>query len=291
MLDYIIITPAKDEGKYIRFTLNSVIGQTVLPKKWIIVDDASTDDTAEIVKSFIQKYSWIQLVQNDSEYTHREGGAKVVNAFYKGFETIKNDNFDIIVKLDADLTIPSSYFEIIIKEFEKNPHLGMCGGYCIILENNKPVREYSDSYHIRGAFKSIQSNCFRDIGGFKSIWSWDGIDELTALYKGWETKVLEVEVLHHRPTSKAYNLYKHSFKSGLDSYLSGNDLGLTCIRCIVRITQKPIFIGGFLFLLGFLYAWIKREKKYVDKDLARFIRKFHYNRVLTKLKLKNINDK
>ena len=44
-------------------------------------------------------------------------GSKVIQAFQKGFETL-DDNYDIIVKIDADLIFPHNYFETIINHFE-----------------------------------------------------------------------------------------------------------------------------------------------------------------------------
>jgi poly-beta-1,6-N-acetyl-D-glucosamine synthase len=291
MIKYILITPAKDEAKYIEFTLKSVISQSLVPIEWIIVDDGSLDETFAIASRYSGEWPWIKVFKTNTFQDERSGGEKVVRAFNFGLTQIESQEYDFIVKLDADLTLPNNYFEEVFKAFELNPKLGLCGGFCVNEFNGNTIREYSSKYHVRGAFKTYRKKCFQEIGGLKPVWNWDGIDELTAMYKGWETKVLELEIIHHRPTSKAYNLFKHSFKSGLDSYRSGSDFGLSCIRCIVRLKQKPIIIGGFLFLFGFLFAWLRREEKYIDKDLAMFIRKFHYKRVHNIFKINNLNDR
>ena len=48
---YVLITPAHNEERFITKTLDSMVAQTVLPERWVIVDDGSTDRTAEIVRS------------------------------------------------------------------------------------------------------------------------------------------------------------------------------------------------------------------------------------------------
>lgn len=60
---YVVITPAKNESNYIRFTIKSMIKQSIKPQKWIIVDDGSSDDTYDIVKTVAQNNSWISIIK------------------------------------------------------------------------------------------------------------------------------------------------------------------------------------------------------------------------------------
>lgn len=279
MSRYIVITPAKDEAEYIEYTLRSIINQTVLPARWIIVNDGSADNTAEIVEKYIEKAGWIRLVNNETSHEQRMGGSKVVRAFDMGYDLVKNEDYDFIVKLDADLTLPENYFEEVMEEFHADPELGLCGGYCVVEKGNGTVREKCADYHIRGAFKTYRKQCFEEIGGFKPIWAWDGIDEMEAMYKGWKTKNIELAVLHHRPTTAAYNPYAHAVKCGIESYKGGSDLGLTLVRMIKQMLQKPFVLGGLMFFTGFVKAWFKKEPKHVEPDFGKFIRRFHYKRL------------
>lgn len=110
-MKYVIITPAHNEEKYIKYTLDSVTVQTIKPAQWIIVDDGSTDTTAEIVQNYVKKYPWIKLIKNNPIENARRGGTKVVQAFKFGYQALDEVDFDFIVKLDADLTLPPNYFE------------------------------------------------------------------------------------------------------------------------------------------------------------------------------------
>ena len=279
---YIIITPAKNEANYISYTLESVCAQTLKPMEWIIVDDGSTDNTVQIINQFRKRYPWIKIIQNMNPLEKRSGGSKVVNAFYKGYEKIEKNDYNFLVKLDADLTLPENYFEEVNNCFLNNPDVGICGGYCSNLINNKLVREKTAEFHVRGAFKSYRKKCFMEIGGIKPVWDWDGLDQMTAMFLGWNVKVLPLEVIHHRVTSKEYNLIKHSFKSGKEYYKMGYGLPLSILKSIYMLNKSPLIIRSLSFFLGFTLASIKRIEKITSPDLAKFIRRFQYNRLLRK---------
>lgn len=279
MKNFVIITPAKDEAGYIRYTLESVCYQTLKPRQWVIVDDGSTDDTPEIVKEYLNQYEWITLVERGNAHEERMGGGKVVRAFYKGFETVATHDYDFIVKLDADLSLPHDYFAEVSKAFERDDRIGLAGGYCVEKRGDDLVKPRVNAWHLRGAIKAYRRECFEEIGGLKEIWNWDGMDEMTAMYKGWKIEILPLEVIHHRFTSSSYNHILHSFQSGKEKYREGDDLVLALVRSLVRFKRKPFLISGLAFGSGYVYALFSRPLKHVDKDLQKFIRSFHYNRI------------
>ncbi len=84
---YVLITPACNEEKLIEYTLKSVVKQTVLPVKWVIVNDGSKDATASIVEQYAEKCDWIELV-NLPKRQGRNFAAKV-HAFNAGRERLK----------------------------------------------------------------------------------------------------------------------------------------------------------------------------------------------------------
>ena len=276
---YVIITPARNEERYITHTLNSVCKQTLTPHQWIIVDDGSSDKTPSIVYGYAKRNPWIKLIKNNTFDEKRAGGPKVVRAFYDGYYTITERNYDFIVKLDADLTLPHNYFEVVAKCFQANTKVGLCGGYCVNEKNGKLTKEKTASYHVRGAFKAYRKECFDDIGGLKQVWDWDGLDQMTAMYLGWEIRVLPLAVIHYRETSKEYNRILHSFRSGKEYYKMGHDLFLGLVKSIVLVAKRPFFLRGIFFLIGFLVACAKKENRIVDNGLAKFIRKFQYDRI------------
>ena len=120
-LKYVLITPARNEEQFIEQTILSVVGQTRKPSKWVIVSDASSDRTDEIVKKYLDKYQWIELVRMP-EHRDRSFSAKV-QCFNSGYERVKDEDFDIIGNLDADITFGRDYFEFLMGKFADDPQL------------------------------------------------------------------------------------------------------------------------------------------------------------------------
>jgi len=285
-MKYIIITPAKDEGKYIEYTLKSVCAQTLKPYKWIIVNDGSTDNTVAIVRKHQMKYSWIKLVNIKNKFEKRLSGKKVIRAFYHGYNTLTNHDYEFIVKLDADLILPENYFEKVSIAFQDNPRIGLCGGYCVIEKNGRLIKERTAKNHIRGPIKAYRKQCLGDIGGLKPVLGWDGLDEMSANYLDWEIKQLPLQVIHLRETSKEYKPLLYRFHYGMVYFRTGYGLFLALLKSLFWGFKKPYLVGGVAFSIGFITAFIRREKKVGDKDLRKFFRRFKYNRVLQFLHLK-----
>jgi glycosyltransferase involved in cell wall biosynthesis len=277
-MDYVIITPAKNEEKYIRYTLDSVVNQTLKPVEWIIVNDGSTDRTAEIVEEYVKKHVWIKLI-TIRKNEKRAPGSKVVRAFYSGYTKIKKD-YDVISKLDADLTLPINYFRKVIDSFQDEKKVGLCGGYCKINKKGKWIKEKTASYHVRGAFKAYRREAFEDIGGFDEVLGWDGLDQMKLLHKGWNIKVLDLSVKHHRVTGEESDISDLNFELGVACYKKGYSWFITLIHAIVSLIRKKKVKPFIMMLKGYYHATIIKEKKNVDKDLEKFIRKFQLNRII-----------
>lgn len=279
-MKYVIITPAKDEGEYIEQTLKSVCLQTLKPDLWIIVNDGSSDNTASIVRTYQTKCPWIKLVNKENKFEKRLSGAKVVRAFYRGYDELETNNYEFIVKLDADLILPENYFEKVSATFEENEKIGLCGGYCVAEKNGRLVKDRTAKDHIRGALKAYRKQCFEDIGGLKPVLGWDGLDEMTTEYLGWKIKQLPIEVVHLRKTRKEYAPLSYLVDYGIAYYRIGYGAILTILKAIFWAFRKPYFIGGFAFLSGYIIALARGEERIGDKDMRKFFRKFKSNRVL-----------
>ena len=124
---YCLITPCRDEAKYARRTIESVLRQTVRPALWVIVDDGSTDQTPQILAEYAAKFPWIHVVRR-ADRGDRKLGAGVIEAFNAGYATINPDDFDYLCKFDLDLDLPPRYFERVMERMEDDPRLGTCSG-------------------------------------------------------------------------------------------------------------------------------------------------------------------
>ena len=281
-MKYYIVIPSYNEEALIPLTLQSLISQTVLPSKIVVVNDNSTDKTAEIVLEFAKENPFISLVNKTSENIHLPG-SKVIQAFQKGFETL-DENYDLIVKLDADLIFPSNYFETIIKHFESDSTIGMAGGFCYIEKNGDWILEnLTDKDHIRGALKAYRKETFQQIGGLRPAMGWDTVDELLCKFYNWKVITDEsLHVKHLKPTGANYNKTAR-YKQGEAFYTLGYGFWITAIASakLAMMKKKP-----FLFLdyiQGFWKAKSAKKPMLVNPEQAKFIRNYRLQKMKEKL--------
>ena len=281
-MKYYIVIPSHNEEKFISLTLQSLVEQTVLPKKIIVVNDNSTDKTAEIVLAFAEKYPWISLVNKSSEAIHLPG-SKVIQAFQKGLETL-DDNYDFIVKADADLIFPSNYFETIIRHFECDAKIGMVGGFAYIEKNGDWILEnLTDKDHIRGAFKAYRAACFKQIGGLKPAMGWDTVDELLCKFYNWKVVTDEtLKVKHLKPTGANYNKTSR-YKQGEAFYSLGYGFLITSIASLKLAMRKGKLLLFFDYINGFWKAKAAKKELLVTTEQAKFIRNYRWKKMKDKL--------
>ena len=128
-LAYALVTPAHNEAALIERTIQSVIAQTLLPRRWIIVSDGSTDGTDDIVRRYQEGRPWLELVRLPPRTT-RDFAAKV-RAFRAGYERLRAAEFDIIGNVDADVSFGPDYFAFLVARFEALPELGVAGTHYV----------------------------------------------------------------------------------------------------------------------------------------------------------------
>jgi biofilm PGA synthesis N-glycosyltransferase PgaC len=279
-LKYVLITPARNEAMFIENTIRAVIQQTVLPVKWVIVSDGSTDGTDDIVKEYASQYDWIELVRMP-ERSERHFAGKV-HAFKAGYMSVKDLNYDIIGSLDSDISFEGDYMSFLLRKFAINPKLGIAG---------TPFREGGVSYdfrfsateHVSGACQLFRRECYEDIGGYKPI-KGGGIDlvaVLTARMRGWETRTyIEKHSLHHRPEGTATgSLLKSRFKDGQKDYALGAHPLWELFRITYQMSRKPFFIGGGAMLCGYLSSTLRNVDRTVSNELMQFRRKDQMRRL------------
>ncbi|MDY0081680.1 MAG: glycosyltransferase family A protein [Ignavibacteriaceae bacterium] len=271
---YVLITAAKNEELFIEKTIQSVLNQTIIPEKWIIVSDGSTDRTNNIVEQYSSKNKFIDFVALPPG-EKRNFGSKVI-ALNKALKKLEGMNFNFIGNLDADLTLDNRYYEDIFNRFSSNPKLGVGGG--IILDNfgDKVMPQNISLNTVAGGIQVFRKECFDKIGNYLPF-KYGGEDaymETTARMLGWDVQTFaELKILHHRPTGTGMgSLSKANLRSGKMFYTLGYSLIFLLVRCFYRIFDKPVLIGSFLTILGYFSAFIKREKCPAGDSFITFVR-------------------
>ena len=276
-----IVIPAYNEAESIATTLHSLLNQTYPPSQIIVVDDGSTDSTAEVVNHIASKYPIVQLIQRGEKGEHLPG-AKVVQTFNYGLSYLKED-IEVICKFDADLIFPDNYLEILNLQYSKNPQLGMFGGFCYIGKNGLWVLEnLTNKDHLRGAVKSYRKACFEAIGGLKMAMGWDTADELLARYHGWIVQTDEtLHVKHLRPTGAGYKSNAR-YLQGSVFYRMRYGVLLTLFAAIKLAVKKR---SGKLFLdycKGFYKAKQEKQSYLLSAEEGKWVRQYRWKGIFSK---------
>ncbi|MEO8934818.1 MAG: glycosyltransferase family 2 protein [Xanthomarina sp.] len=274
-MNFYIVIPAHNEEAYIQQTLDSLVKQTLLPKIVVIVNDNSTDNTKELVEEFTSKYDWIFIVNTTSSDKHLPG-SKIINAFYKGYETL-DGNYDVLCKFDADLIFPKNYLEKLSLHFKTNENIGMASGFCYIEKDNHWILEnLTRKDHIRGALKAYRKECFLEIGKLKPSMGWDTVDELIAKFYGWELLTDEtLHVKHLKPTGVSYNKASKHLQ-GEAMYKLHYGFLITLISAI-KLSYKKRNFGLFKdYMAGYFKAKKEKLPFLVSEEQGVFIRKLRW---------------
>jgi glycosyltransferase involved in cell wall biosynthesis len=272
MVKYVIITPARDEEAFIEKTIESVASQSILPLYWVIVNDGSRDLTGEIIDAYAAKYPWI-IARHRPNRGFRQAGGGVIATFNDGYEQLPTLDWDFLVKLDADLSFSSDYFERCFAEFEADPKLGIGGGGIYHEEKGRLVLERNPRFHVRGATKIYKKACWEALGGLVQAPGWDTIDELKANMLGWSTRTFaDLRLSHYRFTGSAEGAWRDCIKNGRANYITGYHPLFLLLKCAVRILKKPYVTGSAGLLWGFVSGYLRRIPRVPDPKLIRYTR-------------------
>jgi len=288
-LKYVIVTPARNEEIHIGKTIKSMLSQTVLPQKWIIVSDGSTDGTDEIVQRYTSKYNWIEFVRMP-HHSDRQFAAKVY-AFNAGYKKIKDTSYDIIGNLDADISFEKDYFEFLLNKFNKNPRLGVAGTPFVEESFKGYDFRFANIEHVSGACQLFRRECFEEIGGYIPVRG-GGIDWIavtTARMKGWKTRTFTGKTcFHHREMGTGNsNALMARYNYGEKAYYLGGHPLWETLRAVFQMKQQPYIIGGLFFFMGYALSSLRSIDRPVSNELLSFYR--HEQMVRLRSILYNLN--
>lgn len=287
---YIIITPVYNEADYIERTINGVLAQSVLPYKWIIVDDGSTDDTANIIQHYAKECDWIQYLYRKKEAGQSYYGSNV-HAIMAGYEQVKTIKYNFLAVLDADISLPKDYYKQIFERFSQDERLGVASGVYQDLVNGKLRKVLNDRRSTPKAIQVFRKECFEQVGGYLPL-KYGGEDTYScvmARMNGWKSwSFPEICVMHNKPVGMGHagNMLKIRFRHGLNEYGLATYPLFMLLKSLRRcIKERPFISGGLARMAGFLYGYCLREKRQIHDNVVRFIRReqmvrlFNLNRI------------
>lgn len=260
-----------------RRTIDGIVGQSLRPARWVIVDDGSTDGTAGILAEYAARHDWITIVTR-ADRGHRAVGPGVVDAFYAGYKSIDIKEFDFVCKLDLDLDVPQRYFEILIQRMNADSRIATCSGKSYVRERGRLVHERHGDDTSLGMTKLYRIDRFEAIGGFVREVMWDGIDCHLCRMRGWiacSWDEPELRFVHLRPMgSSQQSIYTGRIRHGYGQYFMGTGFLYLAASALFRLNQKPYVVGSLLSMWGWLRSAALRKPRYENLAFRRFLRRY-----------------
>jgi glycosyltransferase involved in cell wall biosynthesis len=266
---YVLITPTRDEAANLRRLSESLSRQTLAPERWIIVDNGSSDDTISVARSFERDLPWVEVVLSSGTET-AEPGLPIVRAFHRGLERIESAP-DVVVKLDADVSMDEDYFARLVGAFAADTSLGIASGVCYEHDGTEWRPTHVTEAHVRGATRAYRWECLQRVLPLEERVGWDGIDELKANVAGWRTAVIpDLGFFHHRRLGARDGMpWARWARQGRAAHYMGYRFSYLVLRSLHHARRNP----AALAMLGtYLTAAATRAPQQTDADARRHLR-------------------
>ena len=278
---YVLITPARNEAQFIELTIKSVVAQTVLPLKWVIVSDGSTDGTDDIVRKYAADHPWIELVRMPERLERHFAGK--AHAFNAGYARVRDLVYEVIGSLDGDISFGEDHISHLLRKLADDATLGVVGTPFKDMAREIYDYRFVSIEHVSGACQLFRRECFEQIGGYLPVRG-GGIDHIaviTARMKGWKTRTFTDKVcLHHRHIGAAqHNPLMARFRTGVLDYALGSHPIWELSRTIYQMTKRPFIVGGLSLGAGYIWALVRRAERPVSQELVAFRRREQMQRL------------
>jgi glycosyltransferase involved in cell wall biosynthesis len=279
---YVLVTAAYNEERYIEELLKSVIAQTLLPLRWVIVSDGSTDRTEAIVRQYASQFDFIELFRIDDD--HPRNFAAQVHAINAGLARLNGLDFDFVANADADVSFDSTYISDLLAVFATDPRLGLAGG-SIFEKQDGEFKPRSDNRElsVAHAAQCFRRECFESLGACYLALPYGGSDtyaEIRSRMNGWRVRsIAALRVFHHRPMGGASGWIRGTFRQGRMDHSLGIHPLFEIGRLMQRLSSRPFVVYAGVRLAGFCFSYIVAEERMVSSEFMNYLRHEETERV------------
>jgi poly-beta-1,6-N-acetyl-D-glucosamine synthase len=273
----LVVSPVHNEARHIERVARAVAAQRRRPDAWVVVDDASTDDTLARLRALEQEsdFDFLTVLSAPEVVASRDGLAQAaeIRAFNHGLESLGWRSFTHVAKLDGDIELTPDWYETLLGRFAADPALGIaCGQLAEVVggaSRTIPIPEH----HVHGALKLYARECLVQIGGVQARLGWDTIDEAYARMRGWKTRSFgDPTAIHHRPLASRDGVLRGRARHGACAYIAHQSLPWVAARAVKVGSTRPVGVGGAAFLYGYVHAAASGTARVDDPALRRFVR-------------------
>lgn len=286
-MDHVVVVPAYNEAGFIGVLLDSLVSQSRQPDCIIVVSDSSTDQTEQIVLEYAQKYENVRLLRGGPG----QGRAyREIEVFREGHSSVIAYQPKYISKIDADMFLPTNYFEILLQHMDSDKNIAVGSGLFDEIINGARVRYRLRDGHVPGALKTYREAVLREIGGLYVVPGWDILDLAAIRRKGYRSITIpDLVALHRRRHASAVGIIAGNIRMGDGAYRIGTHPLFMIGRAVYRMLEPPYVFGGAALWWGYVRAWLTQQERIQDDDLVRRLRRdqvyrlLHSNRSPTRL--------
>jgi glycosyltransferase involved in cell wall biosynthesis len=286
--DYVLVTAARNEEPYIEKTIQSVAAQTIPPMRWVIVSDNSEDGTNGLIKQYAGQFRFIHpvILENGAKRNFRSK----IYAIWQGQKELKGLDYSFIGNLDADVAFRPDYFEQLLHEFDKNPALGIGGGWIYETDQGRYKARFGNSEDsVPGAVQLFRRTCFEQIGGYDllEMGNEDFLAEVKARMHGWTTRSFAGFQVKHLKSDQAASLshLRTKWTQGCADYLVGYHPVYEMAKAFRTFTEKPYVLGGLFLMAGYFCFVFKKKDNALPKPVLAHIRKEQREKILNSLRI------
>jgi poly-beta-1,6-N-acetyl-D-glucosamine synthase len=276
----LIVSPVRNEAAHIERVARALAAQELQPARWIVVEDASTDGTLELLRSLAREIPFMEVIEADAASAHAGARDRLARAaaprnFNFGLAGVDWREYTHIMKLDGDIEMPPHYLRVLLERFAAEPRLGLAGGVLVEpTQEGEPRRLIIPRHHVHGALKLYSRECFEAIGGVQERLAWDTIDEVYARMHGFSTVSFEDLVsVHHRQWGSADGVIRGRVRLGECAYITHYPLSWVALRAVKLTFGPPNGLSGLAYLFGYLRAAARRVVRVEDAAYRRFTRR------------------
>ncbi len=275
-LRYAAITPARNEAANLVRLGAALVAQTQPPAAWVIVDNGSTDETGAVADRLARDHAWVHVLRIPAARQAR--GGPIVRAFHAGLDALATSP-DVVVKLDADVSMPPDHFERLLAAFAADPGLGIASGTCFERADGEWREQHMTGTSVWGCARAYRTACLDQILPLDEHMGWDGLDALRAELRGWRCgRVRDLPFRHHRPEGARDGARRSAYAAqGRAAHYMGYRPSYLVLRALHRARSEP---SALAMIAGFAGASAARAPRCGDAEVIAHLRAEQRLRVL-----------
>jgi len=177
----------------------------------------------------------------------------------------------VVVKVDADVSFDSDYFERVMEAFEGDRLLGMASGVQLEWVRGKWRAQHQVGSMVAAPLRAYRRECLDEVLPLVEHIGWDGVDHVRARMNGWRTAVLgDAAFYHHRREGARQGRWSYWWDEGLAAHYLHYRAPYLLLRVLYRAWREP---SAAAMAFGYASAIVRRLEQYPDTGAAGYIRR------------------